>query len=66
MSEIRKYVIVGPDNGEDFGDYDLFDDAQTEAIRRGDSAVIARIYEFADSELVWAPDGADTWPPTDD
>lgn len=62
MSEIRKYVLVGRDNAEDDYEYDVYQDAYQAASRRN-MAVIARIYAYDDSELVWTPDGSDTWPP---
>lgn len=29
----------------------------------GGCAVVREVYHWQDSELVWTPDGADTWPP---
>jgi len=62
MSEIRKYVLVDANDQELAGEFEHFDDAQREAARSG-YAVVAQIYEYSDSELVWTPDGSDIWPP---
>ena len=61
MAQIERYVLVDRDNTE--GDHE-FDDYQ-EAERAADEnhAVIARIYTYEDSELVWTPDGSNQWPP---
>lgn len=62
MAEILRYVTIDKD-GED-GE-DEFETAREaiEAARRIGGAVMMRTYEYADSELVWTPDGGDTWPP---
>lgn len=64
MSEIRKYVIVTNANVEDDYEYDDPNEAIENAAKRGLTAVIARIYTFDDSELVWTSTGDNTWPPT--
>ena len=59
---IEKYVLVdGADVALD-GYYDSFQKARSEAVAKG-CAVVAHIWEWSDSELVWTPDGGDTWPP---
>lgn len=65
MSEIRRYVLVGADNVEDDYEYESYQEAY-ESARRRNMAVIARVYVYDDSELVWTPDGSDTWPPGED
>ena len=64
MSEIRKYVLVSADDSEYSNEYDESEylDAVREAARLG-CAVIARVYEYSDSELIWTPDGGSIWPP---
>lgn len=62
MSEIRRYVLVDEDDNEQDHEYDRYEDAEREATMQG-FAIVARTYEYADSELVWTPDGSDTWPP---
>lgn len=63
MAEIRRYVLVGRDDVEHDKDYDRADLAIDEAKRLGETAVLCRIYSYEDTELVWAPDGGETWPP---
>jgi len=42
----------------------LYDDAQEAIADAGeDYAVIELSFEYADSELIYTPDGRDTWPP---
>lgn len=61
MSTITKYVLVDQ-YGADFDhEYDTLDEAVKLAGKN--HAVIARTYVFDDSELVWTPDGSNTWPP---
>jgi hypothetical protein len=62
MSEIRRYVLVNEDDHEEDFEYWSYAEAERAAKRVG-SAIIARTYEFADSELAWTPDGGDVWPP---
>tara|TARA_Y100000310_G_scaffold200101_2_gene200106 strand:+ start:122 stop:316 length:195 start_codon:yes stop_codon:yes gene_type:complete len=59
---IRKYVLIDRDDQSRDEEYDSFEDAKAVAERTG-CAVVERQYEYADSELVWTPDGANTWPP---
>lgn len=65
MSEIRKYILVDR-NDEEVGDYfDDFDAAKRAAA--SDCAVVAHVFEYADQELVWTPNGDQgSWPPDDD
>lgn len=65
MAEIRKYVIVHADNSEGDHEYDDPNEAIEQAARLGTTAVIARVYAFDDSELVWTSTGDSTWPPTE-
>ncbi len=61
MAEITRYVLV--DRADQEGDYEY--DLMQEAIDAADAdhAVIERHYVYDDSELVWTPDGSDSWPP---
>lgn len=63
MSEIQRYVLVDKDNQEDDYEYDQYSNAYETAKRRN-CAVVARVYVYDDSELIWTPDGSDTWPPS--
>ena len=58
--EINKYVKVNPDGSEEDFEYDTMDEAVDSS--DGTQAVIERTYTFDDSELVWTPNGEDTWP----
>jgi len=62
MSEIRRYVLVDSEDNEQDYEYSDWFEAARDAEERN-YAVVARIYTFADSELVWTPDGSNTWPP---
>jgi hypothetical protein len=64
MPNIERYVLIDSDNNEGDWEYESFKEAVGEAISQGDTAVVARIYEYDDSELVWTPDGSSVWPPT--
>lgn len=64
MSDIRRYVLVDADDTELDYEYDSFNEASAAASTQG-CAVIARIYEYSDSELVWTPNGEEQWPPED-
>lgn len=65
MTEIRKYVVVDADDQESDTEYDSLQDAIRDATLAGLSrAVIARIYTYEDSELVWTSTGGDVWPPS--
>jgi len=59
---IERYVLVDQDDREEDYEFDYFQDAKTEAARIG-KAVAVRTYVYEDSELIWTPDGSDTWPP---
>ena len=61
MPTIERYVLVNRDDIEGDYEYTSLDEATTDAGTT--HAVIARIYEYTDSELVYTPNGADTWPP---
>lgn len=58
---ISRYVLVDKDNHEDDHEYESYDEAKAAA--GDDHAVIERTYSFTDSELVYTPSGASTWPP---
>ena len=62
MSDMRLYQLVDTDGTESTAIYDDYREAETAATRTG-QAVIAHIYEWADSELVFTPGDTDTWPP---
>lgn len=62
MSELRRYVLVDADDNELEPEYVTYEVARAAAEEQG-CALIARTYEYADSELVWTPDGGDIWPP---
>jgi hypothetical protein len=59
--EILKFVLVDRNDQEE--DYEYTD--RDEAIKAAgtDHAVIMRTYVYDDSELIWTPNGKDTWPP---
>jgi hypothetical protein len=61
MATIERFVTVGPDDSEGDHEFDTLQDA-IDAAPDG-HAVVMRTYEYDDSELVWTPDGSDTWPP---
>lgn len=62
--KIIRYVLVDTDDNEQDYEYDEheYDEAEAEAYRTG-CAVIARVFEYEDSELVWTPNGSNIWPP---
>lgn len=64
MSRIDRYVLVDEnDQSEDF-EYDTLDEARAAASKRDEPmAVMARIYLYDDSELVWTSTGDTVWPP---
>ena len=62
MSEIRRYVLVDTEDNAEEDDYEDYNEAYEQA-RKRNMAVIARVFEYSDSELIWTPDGSDTWPP---
>ena len=64
MSTITRYVLVDADDNEQDYEYERYTEAESDA-RRDGFAVIAREYVYDDSELVWTPDGSDSWPPDD-
>jgi hypothetical protein len=62
MSQIDRYVLVDRNNHEGDHEYETMDAAIADA--SSDHAVVERQYTFSDSELVWTPDGGNTWPPS--
>jgi hypothetical protein len=62
VSEILRFVLVDRNNVEQDYEYTSFAEAKDQAVRQA-CAVIQRTYTYDDSELVWAPNNADTWPP---
>lgn len=61
MSDIYTYVVVD-EQGQYVGEeLDTFDEAKNSAIQHGNSAVVMITYTFDDSELLWTPNGEDTW-----
>ena len=58
---ILRYVLVDADNVE--GDYEHPTLQEAEKQAGSTHAVIERTYEYSDSELVYTPNGARTWPP---
>lgn len=61
MAEITRYVLVDRQDNEGDWEYDKYDEAVKAA--GNDHAVIQRTYVYDDSELVWTPNGRDSWPP---
>ena len=61
MTEIRRYVLVDKEDNEEEYEYDRYVDALTATVGRMDVAIIARTYEYTESELVWTPDGSHVW-----
>ncbi len=71
MPEILRYMIVDEHDNEGLREYDSLDKAKNAAKFASDGgpenfAVIRCTYVYDDSELVWTPDGGDTWPPVED
>lgn len=58
---ISRYVLVDPDGSEHDFEYQRADNAVQDAQKQG-CAVVERQYELSDTELVWTPNGEDTWP----
>ncbi len=61
MSEIRRYVLVDADDNEQDYEFANYQDAYASA-QKQNMAIIARTYEYSDSELVWTPTGSNEWP----
>lgn len=61
MAEILRYVLVDKDNNEGHNEYE--DMSMAIEAADDDHAVVERTYTYDDSELVWTPDGSNTWPP---
>ena len=57
---IQTYVICHRNGTEEEREFRTYNEALLDASRL-DCAVIRRTYTFDDSELVWTPDGSDTW-----
>jgi hypothetical protein len=64
MSQIDRYVLVDAnDVSEDF-EYDDAAEAIAAASKRKEPmAVLARVYVYDDSELLWTSTGDSIWPP---
>uniref|UniRef100_UPI003F493914 hypothetical protein n=1 Tax=Pseudonocardia sp. CA-138482 TaxID=3240023 RepID=UPI003F493914 len=63
MSDVRRYVLVDSKDREvGSTEYDQYREAVSAAERHEGVAVVEYVYEFADSELVWTPDGSTIWP----
>lgn len=61
---IDRYVLVDQDDYEQDHEYERYDEAQAAAEALSTPhAVIVRHYTYEDSELVWTPNGRNTWPP---
>jgi hypothetical protein len=61
MGDILRYVLVDRFDREGDQEYDTLDEAIAAA--GDDDAVVERTYEYGGSELVWTPDGGQSWPP---
>jgi len=66
---IERFIVVDS-NGETIAeDFDTYDEARsfTHKFYGSDQrvAIVARIFEYSDSELVWTSDGSNSWPPKD-
>lgn len=59
--DISRYVLIDRNDQEQDYEYEQYDEAVQAAGH--DYAVIERHYVYDDSELVWTPNGRDTWPP---
>lgn len=62
MSQISRYVLSDWNGVERDYEYDNYADAELDAARER-CAVVERLYTYTDSELLWTPNGEDTWPP---
>lgn len=60
-SDITRYVLVDQNDQEQ--DFEYTDCQDAIAAAGTDHAVIERHYTYDDSELVWTPNGRDSWPP---
>lgn len=58
---IEMYVLIDRDGLSLDAVFDDFEEAENAA--GSEYAVVARIFEYSDSELVYTPDGSMTWPP---
>lgn len=66
MGDITRYALVGPGGEQGDHEYDTENDAIGAALLESEPhAVIAVVYTFDDTDLVWTPDGGDVWPPAD-
>lgn len=62
MSQLSRYVLCNKEGVELDYEYDNYADVELDA-GRWQCAVVERLYTYTDSELIWTPNGADTWPP---
>lgn len=64
MLPIIRYVLVDAEDVESSREYaeTEYEEAKQVAGQLG-HAIIARYYEYDDSELIWTPKGDDVWPP---
>lgn len=63
-AEIRRYVLVSEQDIEGTLEYSTLEAAIVDAKIMGHAAVVAHIYTWEDSELIWTPDEEDVWPPS--
>lgn len=66
MSTITRYVLVNRDDIESDYEYDTYHEALEGATKDGAAgqfAIIERQYVYDDAELVWTPNGRNSWPP---
>jgi len=61
-AEIRQYHLVDAEDSVEEWPYDSYQEAYEQA-RKRNMAVVAYVYEWSDSELIWTPNGENTWPP---
>ena len=59
---IQVYVTVDENDQEGDREYSDYNEAKKVAEPLG-WALIMRTYEYSDHELIWTPNGEDTWPP---
>ena len=61
---IDRYVLVDKNDVEQDFEYTDYDEALAAARKyNGEFAVIEREYIYSDSDLIWTPEGCDSWPP---
>ena len=64
MSSILHWYVVDSD-GDLTGPFTDYAEAERRA-RQGSAAVEEYTYEYAESQIVWTPDGSNVWPPNSD